>query len=96
MEEKVLKLLKNVINDKSLSITSKLIYIYLLVWIKDEEFPSRSKIASDLQITNITLVKQLVKQGYICSNQPKECVRFGLNIYTFPKIQIKEDLNCQN
>jgi len=99
LDNKTLAILKEVINNKSLSVTAKLIYIYLLVWIKDEKFPSRSKISSDLQITDITLgkhLKQLIKQGYICSNQPKECGRFGVNIYTFPKIQIKDDLNCQN
>ncbi len=78
---------KSVMQDRNLHTTAKAIYAYMSSFAGGSQscFPTRSKIAYDLQISNETLgkyLKQLSENGYITIEQTKKKGRFACNIYT--------------
>lgn len=78
------RLFRSISKKRKIAVGAKALYFYL-VNMESSEFPSRKKLAYDLNISNLTLgkyLKQLIKNGYIKCEQHKENGRFGNNFYT--------------
>lgn len=78
---------KVVMQDRNLHVTAKAIYAYMNSFAGGSQscFPTRSKMAYDLQISNETLgkyLKELSENGYITIEQTKKQGKFACNIYT--------------
>lgn len=75
---------QKIVRDRNITVGAKALFFYILN-IKNTEYPDRSKIAFDLNISNCTLGKylnELIKNGYINRVQSKENGRFTANHYT--------------
>ena len=76
-----------IVKDKNITLGAKALYFYILVCKKSKDITlqSRSEIASDLNISNLTLgkyLKELTINGYLKHEQSKINGRFGNNLYT--------------
>ncbi len=76
-----------IVKDKGVSLGARALYFYILVCAqsKDITLQSRSEIASDSNISNLTLgkyLKELTKSGYLKHEQSRTNGRFGNNLYT--------------
>ena len=75
---------QQIVRDRNVTVGAKALFFYILN-IQNTEYPDRSKIAFDLNISNCTLGKylnELIKNGYINRVQSKENGRFTANHYT--------------